>query len=87
VRYDHQRTYKTGAGYAIRLMRPSALSHSAHAEIEMKILGPFLSVEDPDTFSLCAAFRTCFARPMKAKFYEGSFGSELKNLLTLMLVR
>jgi hypothetical protein len=29
----------------------------AHAEIRMKILGPFLSVEDPDTLFLCVASR------------------------------
>ena len=44
----------------------------AHAEIGMKILGPFLSVEDPDTFFFMRGFPDLASRePMKAKFYEG----------------
>lgn len=30
----------------------------AHREIGMKILGPFHSIEDTDTFSLCGALLT-----------------------------
>jgi len=38
----------------------------------MKILGPFPSVEDPDTFFWMRGFSGITSRePMKAKFYEG----------------
>jgi hypothetical protein len=59
----------------------------AHQAIGMKILGPFLSLEDPDTFFFMRAFPTLDARePMKAKFYEGElWKSELENQLMPML--
>lgn len=38
----------------------------------MKILGPFLSVEDPDVTFFMRAFTDLESRePMKAEFYEG----------------
>jgi hypothetical protein len=44
----------------------------AHREIGMKILGPFLSVENPDVFFFMRAFPDPESRePMKARFYEG----------------
>ena len=59
----------------------------AHAEIGMKILGPFLSVEDPDTFFFMRGFPDLASRePMKAKFYEGKlWKDELENILMPML--
>ncbi len=59
----------------------------AHAEIGMKILGPFLSVEDPDTFFFTRGFLDLPSRePMKAKFYEGElWKGELENVLMPML--
>jgi hypothetical protein len=59
----------------------------AHAEIGMKILGPFLSVEDPDTFFFMRGFPDPASRePMKAKFYEGElWKGELENVLMPML--
>jgi NIPSNAP len=82
------RTYKTKPG-----QRPSFLeifrskSMPAHAEIGMKILGPFLAVEDPDTFFFMRGFPDLASRePMKAKFYEGTlWKSELESLLMPML--
>jgi hypothetical protein len=53
------RTYKTKSGCRpqfLQIFRSKAIP--AHKEIGMKILGPFLSVEDPDTFFSCAAFPT-----------------------------
>ena len=52
----------------------------------MKILGPFLSVEDPDTFFFMRGFPNLASRePMKAKFYEGELWQrELENLLMPM---
>jgi hypothetical protein len=62
-------------------------SNPAHAEIGMKILGPFLSVEDPDTFFFMRGFPDPASRePMKAKFYEGELWQrEPENLLMPML--
>jgi hypothetical protein len=59
----------------------------AHDEIGMKILGPFLSIEDPDTFFFMRGFPNIESHePMKAKFYEGELWKrELENLLMPML--
>ena len=53
----------------------------------MKILGPFLSVEDPDTFFFMRGFPDMASRePMKAKFYEGElWKGELENVLMPMI--
>ncbi|MCM3903559.1 MAG: hypothetical protein ND866_17790 [Pyrinomonadaceae bacterium] len=53
----------------------------------MKILGPFLSVEDPDTFFFMRGFPDLSSRePMKAKFYDGDlWKGELENTLMPML--
>lgn len=59
----------------------------AHVEIGMKILGPFLSIEDPDTFFFMRGFPDLESRePMKAKFYEGELWKrELESILMPML--
>ena len=82
------RTYKTKSGMRsqfIEIFRTKSIP--AHAEIGMKILGPFLSVEDPDTFFFMRGFPDLASRgPMKAKFYEGELWKrELENLLMPML--
>ena len=53
----------------------------------MKILGPFLSIEDPDVFFFMRGFPDAASRePMKAKFYEGELRkSELEQVLMPML--
>jgi hypothetical protein len=53
----------------------------AHAEIGMKIVGPFLSIDDPNTFFFMRGFPDLESRePMKAKFYEGELWKrELEN--------
>jgi len=53
----------------------------------MKILGPFLSIEDEDTFFFMRGFPDLQSRePMKAKFYEGELWKlELENLLMPMI--
>jgi hypothetical protein len=53
----------------------------------MEILGPFLSLEDPDTFFFMRGFPDMESRePMKAKFYEGKlWKEELENMLMPML--
>jgi hypothetical protein len=82
------RTYQTKPG-----KRPEFLeifrvkSIPAHEEIGMKILGPLVSIEDPNVFFFMRAFPDLDSRePMKAKFYEGQlWKSELENLLMPML--
>lgn len=59
----------------------------AHARIGMKISGPFLSVEDPNTFFFMRGFPDLASRePMKAEFYEGElWKNELENVLLPMI--
>ena len=82
------RTYKTKPGKRaefLELFRTRSVP--AHDEIGMKILGPFLSVEDPDVFFFMRGFPDLVSRePMKARFYEGElWKSELENILMPML--
>jgi hypothetical protein len=82
------RTYRTRPGLRSRFLEIfRAKSIPAHEEIGMKILGPFLSVEDPDTFFFMRGFPDLPSRePMKAKFYEGDrWKGELENLLLPMI--
>ncbi len=82
------RTYKTKPGKRSQFLD---IFHSksipAHMEIGMKILGPFLSIEDPDTFFWMRGFPDVASRePMKAEFYEGElWKGELENILLPML--
>jgi heme-degrading monooxygenase HmoA len=82
------RTYKTKPGKRagfLEIFRTRSVP--AHDEIGMKILGPFLSVEDPDTFFFMRGFPNLASRePMKAKFYEGEhWKGELENVLMPMI--
>jgi len=82
------RTYKTKPGKRSQFLEIfRSKSIPAHTEIGMKILGPFLSVEDPNTFFFMRGFPDFLSRdPMKAKFYEGElWKSELENVLLPML--
>lgn len=82
------RTYKTKPGYRSQFLEIfRRKSVPAHAEIGMKILGPFLSVEDPDTFFFMRGFPDLASRePMKSKFYEGELWKrELESVLMPML--
>src|SRR5260370_6748366 len=67
------RTYKTKPGRRSQFLAIfRSKSVPAHTEIGMKILGPFLSVEDPDTFFFMRGFPDLASRvPMKATHYEG----------------
>jgi NIPSNAP len=82
------RTYKTTPGMRSRFLE---IFHSksipAHREIGMKILGPFNSVEDPDTFFFMRGFPDLASREgMKAKFYEGAlWKEELEKVLLPIL--
>lgn len=82
------RTYKTKPGKRSRFLEMfGPKSIPAHTEIGIKILGPFLSVEDPDTFFFMRGFPDLASRePMKAKFYEGELWKrELENVLMPMV--
>ena len=82
------RTYKIKAGMRARFLEIfRAKSVPAHARIGMKILGPFLSVEDPDTFFFMRGFPDLASRePMKTKFYQGELWKrELESILMPML--
>ena len=82
------RTYKLKPG-----KRPKFLeifrtrSVPAHDEIGMKIVGPFLSIEDEETFFFMRGFPDLASRePMKAKFYEGKlWKEELESILMPMI--
>ena len=82
------RTYQTKPGKRSEFLEIfRSRSVPAHVEIGMKILGPFLSVEDEDTFFFMRGFPDLASRePMKAKFYEGDLWKrELENILLPML--
>jgi len=82
------RTYKLKPGKRAEFLEIfRTKSVPAHHEIGMKILGPFLSLEDPDTFFFMRGFPDLQSRePMKAKFYEGElWKSELENKLMPMI--
>ena len=82
------RTYKTKPGLRSRFLEIfRSKSIPAHAEIGMKVLGPFLSVEDADTFFFMRGFPDLASRQsMKAQFYEGELWKrELESVLLPML--
>jgi NIPSNAP len=82
------RTYKTKPGKRAEFLEIfRTRSMPAHAEIGMPILGPFLSIEDGDTFFFMRGFPDLASRePMKAKFYEGTlWKGELEQVLLPML--
>jgi hypothetical protein len=84
------RTYKIKPGLRSQFLEIfRTRSMPAHAEIGMKILGPFLSVEDPDTFFFMRGFPDLASRePMKAKFYDGELWKrELEPVVMPMIER
>jgi hypothetical protein len=84
------RTYRTKPGRRAEFLDIfRAKSVPAHAQIGMKILGPLLSLEDPDVFFFMRGFPDLDSRePMKAKFYEGAlWKQELEHVLLPMLER
>ncbi len=82
------RTYKTKPGKRAEFLELfESKSVPAHQQIGMKIRGPFLSVEDPDTFFWMRGFPDLGSRePLKAQFYEGDLWKrELEHKLLPML--
>ena len=82
------RTYKTRPGMRSRFVE-IFLSRAvpAHDEIGMRILGPFLAIDDPDTLFFMRGFPDMASRdPMKARFYEGELWKrELEKAVMPML--
>jgi hypothetical protein len=64
-----------------------ARSMPAHAAIGMTILGPFVSVEDPDVFFFARGFPDLASRDsMKAAFYDGPlWKNELEAIMLPLL--
>ncbi len=82
------RTYKLKPGKRAEFLEIfRTKSVPAHREIGMKILGPWLSIEDEDTFFFMRGFPDLASRePMKAKFYEGKlWKQELEQALMPMI--
>src|SRR6202046_1051718 len=82
------RTYTTKLGCRERFLKVfREKTVTAQVEIGMKLLGPFLSVEHPDTFFFMRGFPDLALRqPLKARFYEGElWKSELESVLMPML--
>jgi hypothetical protein len=82
------RTYKLKPGTRERFLKIfRSRTLPAHAEIGMRILGPFLSVEDDDAFFFMRGFPDLASRePMKARFYEGElWKEELEAVLMPMI--
>ena len=82
------RTYRTKPGKRSEFLETfRSKSIPAHTEIGMKTLGPFLSIEDPDTFFWMRGFPDVASRgKMKAQFYEGELWKhELENILLPIL--
>src|SRR5262245_31189728 len=82
------RTYRTKPGLRsefLRIFRTKSMP--AHAEIGMKIVGPFLSVDDSDVFFFMRGFPDLASRDhMKTRFYEGQlWKTELEHVLLPML--
>ena len=67
------RTYRLKPGVRAEFLQIfRTRSMPAHREIGMKIMGPYLSIEDPDVFFFMRGFPDLASRePLKARFYEG----------------
>jgi hypothetical protein len=82
------RTYKLKPGKRaefLEIFRTKSIP--AHIKIGMKILGPWLSIEDADTFFFMRGFPDLASRePMKEKFYAGELWKrELEQALMPMI--
>ncbi len=84
------RTYRTRPGMRAEFLKVFVeRSVPIHRELGMPIIGPFLGVEDPDTFFFMRVFPSADVREeMKALFYEGEpWKSELEQRLMPLLDR
>jgi hypothetical protein len=82
------RTYRTKPGLRSQFLDVfRSKSMPAHAALGMPILGPFLSLDDPDVFFFMRGFPDIDSRDrLKASFYEDDlWKQELEALLMPML--
>ena len=82
------RTYRTRPGMREEFLKIFVeRSIPIHRELGMPIIGPFLGVEDPDTFFFMRVFPTADVREeLKRQFYEGEpWKSELEQRLMPLL--
>jgi hypothetical protein len=82
------RTYKIKPGQRAEFLKTfETKARPEHEKIGMKILGPFLSVEDDNTFFWMRAFPDLKSRqPMRDQFYEGKlWKGELEQKLMPIL--
>src|SRR6266699_4371144 len=82
------RTYKIRPGKRTEFLEVlESKSVPEHQKIGMKILGPFLSIEDADTFFWMRAFPDLKSREkMRDQFYEGKlFKEDLEQNLVPIL--
>jgi hypothetical protein len=84
------RTYRTKPGTRdafLRLFREKSVPE--HQRLGMEIAGPYLSIDDDDTFFFMRGFPDEDSRAsMKARFYEGPlWKDELEAVLMPMLER
>ena len=82
------RTYKIKHGRRAEFLKTfESKVRPEHQKIGMKILGPFLSVEDPDTFFWMRAFPDLKSHEkMRDQFYEGKlWKEELEKVLMPMI--
>jgi NIPSNAP protein len=82
------RTYRTKPGTRARFLEIfRTRSVPVHAALGMPILGPFLSLEDPDVFFFMRGFPDLDSRDgLKARLYEGDlWKNELEAQLMPML--
>jgi NIPSNAP len=72
------RTYKIRSGKRTEFLEVlKSKGFPEHQKIGMKILGPFLSIEDDDTFFWMRAFFDLKSREkMRDEFYEGKLWKE-----------
>ena len=84
------RTYKLKPGLRERFLEIfRGRSMPEHVRLGMPVLGPFLSVEDPDVFFFMRGFPDLASRePMKARFYDGPlWKNELEAVMMPMIER
>jgi hypothetical protein len=82
------RTYKLKPGTRasfLEIFRTKSVPK--HLELGIKILGPFLSLDEADTFFFMRGSPDLASRePLKAKFYDGDLWKrELENVLMPMI--
>jgi hypothetical protein len=82
------RTYRTKPGMRTRFLEVfRSRSIPEHARLGMRIVGPFLCIDDPDVFFFMRGFPDLDARDrLKASFYEGDlWKQELEAVLMPMI--